>query len=1005
MGKSTPRGFLRLLFTVFIIFGFLSFIHAPQRSSTPNAEKRTTNPVAIHSGSSESTQLAIEAARYHWMQRVIQPVSTPASATMKSVTTQTVAFNWCSEAESGSGNRNPERNSQASGGQLVGGFGGSNEYMSYTLSNVPSAGNYTLHVWYSSAEKPQFGLVVNAVLQTVAAAGNGSWTGPFLEKLVPIALQAGTNTVRIQGVGAGANFTLDRLCVDGGPCTPPSLRLNSVGCTGSRTYAVGFTTQSDAIVTTSAGRVEDDQIVNIPVGTPVTVTASLDGCSTQQVAQSPTCGTACGSGSGLTATYYNTSDLSQTPVVTRTDAQINFFFGAESPIPGVVNTNNFSIRWEGQIEVPVTTTYTFLTNNDEATRLWIDGQLLIDDWKAHTATVKQNTISLTAGKKYAIKLEFADFSGDAQALLYWQYKDQPMQIVPSCWLYPRAACTPPNLILTTLGCTGSSTYAVNFVAQSGATVTTSAGRVEDDQVVGIPVGTNATVMASLDGCSAQQIAQSPTCGSTEGVYNYPIPITPNTWPTYNSDVLSGQPVGDVVRLESSDLIVEVRKRYGGAIQIIDKATGKKLVNWTDWGRQNELSLYGGPANFSNDVGSKIGWNPLTVGDIGQNGAPVVGWGFVTGNDRKQRLYIRTRMISWPHSNAKLLEAYNERWIALTGKEIDVIARVTFSRADQNFYVAQMQEYPCFFRSGKNNLMRWYNGKEPYTNGALTQTTTLESPTRSFEAGGYFRMTEPWIAMEQDGVNIFLNTDKFAQSSASVDRAEWSNDNSEGAYQYTYCQAANTLTIDPNGILLHHYGFYVTSAATFQEGRDWANARPRKYGDVPNFTFDVAHGRNDWYVGNGTDQREPFTAAGWDAVLVPTADGGPLTARRSSLNSPVGIWKASRCPLLYVKLKYSGQENQLRVNFVRNGQSDVPPPRVMTSKFVTWYPNGYPAGVQYFNITPIKDGQYHTYVINTSANPEWKDIIQSFSITYGNGNAVIPQEPMSLLYFGVTNTNQ
>ncbi len=787
MHKSTLQGFSLSFFTLFIVFSFLSFINRPRQEILSNAKKSTSEQAISRFNGLASILPTIEKARYYWFREAVpsnpQRPDSPASATAKSMTAFSTAFNWCVEAESGSGNRSSEKNSQASGGQAVGGFGGSSEYMSYTVSGVPSAGSYTLHLWYVSAERPQFGLVVNSVLQTVSASGSGNWTGPFLEKPVTVNLQAGMNTVRIQGVGAGANFTLDRLCVDGGSCTPPSLRLNSVGCTGTRTYALNFTTQPGAVVTTNAGRVEDDQVVNIPMGT------------------------------------------------------------------------------------------------------------------------------------------------------------------------------------------------------------------------------NATVTASLDGCSTQQVALSPTCGSTGSAYNYPIPITPGAWPAYNSDVLSGQPIGDVARLESSYLIVEARKRYGGAIQIIDKTTAKKLVNWTDWGRQDELSLYGGPANFSNDVGSAIGWNPLTAGDYGQNGAPVVAWGFVTGNDNKQRLYLKTHMISWPHSNAKLLEAYNERWIALTGKEVDVIARVTFSRADQTFYVAQMQEYPTFFRSGKNNTMRWYNGNAPYTNSPFTQTNNLESSTKSFEPGGYFRMTEPWIAMEQDGVNIFLNTDKFAQSSASVEKPEWSNDNSESAFQYTYCQAANTLTIDPNGTLYHHYGFYVTASAMFQEGRDWANARTRKYGEIPNFMFDVAHGRNDWYVGNGTDQREPFLTAGWNATFVPTADGGPLTARRSSLNSPVGIWKAAQCPTLYVKLKYNGQENQLRIGFRRNGQSDTPPPRTMTNKYMTWYPNGYASGAQYFTITPIKDGQYHTYVINASANAEWKDIIQSFSLSYGDGNAVIPQENWSLLYFGATNPDQ
>lgn len=205
-------------------------------------------------------------------------------------TATTTSLNWCVEAENGSGNRGVESNSQASGGQSIGGFGNSGEYMNYTITGVPTAGSYTLHLWYTSGEIPQFGIVVNnGVLQTVSGNSNSSWSGPFVEKIATISLQAGSNNLRIQG--AGGSFGLDRLCVDGGTtsCTPPSLSLGTPACNGSSTYSVGFTTQSGASVSSSAGSVQGSQVVNVPVGTNLTVTASLNGCSFQQTANSPIC--------------------------------------------------------------------------------------------------------------------------------------------------------------------------------------------------------------------------------------------------------------------------------------------------------------------------------------------------------------------------------------------------------------------------------------------------------------------------------------------------------------------------------------------------------------------------------------------------------------------------------------------------------------------------------------------------------------------------------------------
>ena len=358
--------------------------------------------------------------------------------------------NWCVEAESGSSNRSVSSNNLASGGQCIGGFGNSSEYADYTITGVPSAGNYTLHIWYTSGENPQFGIVINGNLQTASGTSNGSWTGPFVEKTVAVSLQAGNNSLRIQGGGSG-NFTLDRLCVDGGDggsgCTPPSLSLGTPTCNGSNTYSVSFITQAGANVSSSAGSVQGNQVVNIPTGTNVTVSSNLNGCSSQQTAYSPSCSpgnnpTGCGTGNGLTGTYYNTGDLSQNPAATRTDAQINFVWN-DSPMPGALNTDFFSVRWQGQVEAPISGTYTFKTYNDDATRLWINGQQLINDWNGHAPTWQQGSIYLNAGQKYDLKLEFAEFTGGAQAQLYWEVPGQSLELLPSCRLYTQGGSTNP----------------------------------------------------------------------------------------------------------------------------------------------------------------------------------------------------------------------------------------------------------------------------------------------------------------------------------------------------------------------------------------------------------------------------------------------------------------------------------------------------------------------------------------------------------------------------------
>lgn len=89
------------------------------------------------------------------------------------------------------------------------------------------------------------------------------------------------------------------------------------------------------------------------------------------------------SGIGLTGRYF--SDQSLTTLVTdRTDSTVDMSWGTGSPISGV-GTNNFSIRWTGQVSPSTTGNYTFYLNSDDGVRLWVNNALVIDNWTDHTA--------------------------------------------------------------------------------------------------------------------------------------------------------------------------------------------------------------------------------------------------------------------------------------------------------------------------------------------------------------------------------------------------------------------------------------------------------------------------------------------------------------------------------------------------------------------------------------------------------------------------------------------
>ena len=112
---------------------------------------------------------------------------------------------------------------------------------------------------------------------------------------------------------------------------------------------------------------------------------------------------------------------------------------------------------------PVTGTYTFTTASDEGVRLYVNGQLLIDNWTDHTLTHNSGTVALTAGQRYDIRMDFYERSSLATARLSWAYPGQSTQIVPQWVLYPAPPVNQPPAV--NAGADQTISLAVRRVAQ------------------------------------------------------------------------------------------------------------------------------------------------------------------------------------------------------------------------------------------------------------------------------------------------------------------------------------------------------------------------------------------------------------------------------------------------------------------------------------------------------------------------------------------------------------
>jgi len=141
---------------------------------------------------------------------------------------------------------------------------------------------------------------------------------------------------------------------------------------------------------------------------------------------------------GLKAQYFNDPGNGThlaTLAATRVDATVNFNWGTAAPAAGVT-ADNFSARWTGRVEAPVSGNYRFTTVSSDGIRLWVNGQLVINNWTDHgTTTNTSASIALTAGVRYTVTLEYYERTGSAIARLQWSYPNQATQAIPASRLF------------------------------------------------------------------------------------------------------------------------------------------------------------------------------------------------------------------------------------------------------------------------------------------------------------------------------------------------------------------------------------------------------------------------------------------------------------------------------------------------------------------------------------------------------------------------------------------
>ena len=93
-------------------------------------------------------------------------------------------------------------------------------------------------------------------------------------------------------------------------------------------------------------------------------------------------------------------------------------------------TDHWSARWTGTLRIEKEGDYTFFYTTDDGARMWIDDQQIVDDWVPRSGLTSEAKVNLTAGE-HAVRVEFFEQGGSAQAHLEWAGPDIERQVVPA----------------------------------------------------------------------------------------------------------------------------------------------------------------------------------------------------------------------------------------------------------------------------------------------------------------------------------------------------------------------------------------------------------------------------------------------------------------------------------------------------------------------------------------------------------------------------------------------
>jgi hypothetical protein len=116
------------------------------------------------------------------------------------------------------------------------------------------------------------------------------------------------------------------------------------------------------------------------------------------------------------ASYWNNTTLSGSPALQRDETSLNHDWGSGSP-DSRVSADGFSARWTRYIDTQEDD-YRFTAVSDDGIRVYVDNELIINEWNDHAVKTVSVSKRLQAGHHWVV-VEYYENGGQAVARLSW----------------------------------------------------------------------------------------------------------------------------------------------------------------------------------------------------------------------------------------------------------------------------------------------------------------------------------------------------------------------------------------------------------------------------------------------------------------------------------------------------------------------------------------------------------------------------------------------------------